>query len=646
MKIFVSAFLLLIGIVINGCGSSKSLTGEKKNRTKKQKTAKPNYPHEVADLTELIQKNPNNVKAYVDRGNAYYAISDYTKAEQDFIKALELNPDFSDKVHLYKATVQRLQNKHSMAADSYSKYLETCDPKEASCKRAFNFQRQASFTAEAIKNPVDFNPVLLSENINNEHSQYLPHFTIDGKKMIYTERARRQEDLFESNYKDGVFSKGKPIIDLNTTGNEGAHCITPDGRHIIFTICDNHRTYGSCDLFGSVQTERGWTKPKNLGKKINSEAWDSQPSLSGDGKKLYFSSKRSGGHGGADLYVASWTAEGWGDVTNLGESVNSNGDDESPFLHQDNQTLYFRSNGHLGMGGYDIFVSRRANLNEEFGDVKNIGYPINSEGDEGGLYVSLDGSTGYFASDKSFFADSNHKPTDKTTTDIYSFEIPVSAKPRPVSYFKASIIDGNTQKAIAAKIKITELNNSQEYLTTKVKAGKELLVPIPTGNNYSIVVEKDGYLYHSENFALDTNYAATKPFEKVISIYPIPKATHEEVVAESKPIVLNNIFWETGSATLKPESNFEIDNLANQLNENTNLKIKIIGHTDNVGSEADNLKLSEARAKAIYDALILRSIPSSRLSYEGKGESQPVADNDTLQGRQKNRRTEFVVIGV
>lgn len=646
MKIYVSLLAFFICLASSGCGSSqKAITGQKKKRTYTKSNQKTDYPAAVKSFTKLIEKDPNNIKAYVDRGNAYYAIKEYGKAEEDFIKAIEINPDYSEKVHLYKATVQRLQEKHREASNSYSDYLATCDSQEPSCRRAANYQKQASFAADAIDNPVEFNPELLGLGVNNDNSQYLPHFTIDGEKMIYTERIGRQEDLYESYFNDGVYSKGKPIIGLNTSGNEGAHCISADGKQIIFTVCDNHRTYGSCDLFGSNWTDGRWSKPKNLGKQINTDAWDSQPSLSGDGKKLYFSSKRSGGHGGSDLYVASKTAEGWGNVVNLGSDVNSKGDDESPFLHQDNRTLYFRSNGHMGMGGFDIFLARRDNLNEGFAQVSNIGYPINSAGDEGGLYVSLDGSKGYFASDKTYFK-GEVGAKRKVNTDIYSFDIPVPAKPLPVSFLKASVIDGKTGEAIDAVIKITKLKQTKEYLTSEVKAGTELLVPIPTGDNYSINVVKEGYLYHSENFALDAEYAAAKPFEKIISINPIPKESNEEVIVESKPIVLNNIFFETGSATLKPESNLEIDNLADQLKDNTNLKIKILGHTDNVGSENDNLRLSEARAKSLYEALTQRAIPSQRLSYEGRGESQPVADNNTPEGRQKNRRTEFVIIGV
>jgi len=646
MKIYVSIVTLLICLGICGCGTSqKTITGQNKKRTSSRKAQKPDHPAAVKTYTKQIQKDSKNVKAYVDRGNAYYTLKEYAKAEQDFIKALEIDPNYSEKIHLYKATVQRLQEKHREASASYARYLETCDRKEPSCQRAATYQKQASFAADAIENPVEFKPELLSQSINNGNSQYLPHFTIDGKKMIYTERIGRQEDLFESHIKDGQFTKGMPIRGLNTSSNEGAHCISPDGKQIIFTVCDNHRTYGSCDLFGSSLTKDGWTRPKNLGKQINTDAWDSQPSLSGDGTRLYFSSKRAGGHGGSDLYVATRTGQGWGNVKNLGSGVNSNRDDESPFLHQDNRTLYFRSNGHMGMGGFDIFLARRENLNEEFANVVNIGYPINSAGDEGGLYVSLDGAKGFFASDKTYYkGDTGAK--GRVNTDIYSFDIPVAAKPLPVSFLKTSVIDGSTGLATEASVKITALKQKDVYLSSTIEVGSELLVPIPVGNNYSIAVLKDGYLYHSENFSLDEGYAAAKPFEKVITLYPIPKESTAELIAESKPIILNNIFFETGSATLRPESNLEIDNLAAQLDENKNLKIKILGHTDNVGSEADNQKLSEDRAKSLFDALVQRSVSAKRLAYEGRGESQPIADNDTPEGRQKNRRTEFVIIGV
>ena len=638
-------YLLFMGLLMVSCSSPKTITGKKKKRTYNKSAQKTDYPSAIKSYTKQISSNSKDVKAYVDRGNAYYAIKEYANAENDFLQAIKLDPNYSNKVNLYAATVQRLQEKHQAAADSYSRYLETCDSEEASCKRAYRYQQEASFAAKAKSNPVDFNPIILDQIINNNNSQYLPHFTIDGSKMIYTERVGRQEDLYISTLKDGVFTKGEPIEGLNTPYNEGAHTISPDGKKIIFTVCDDMRTYGSCDLFESNKTKNGWTKPKNLGKGVNTDAWDSQPSISGDGKKLYFASKRRGGTGGSDIYVASLLEDEWGDVKNLGTDVNSKGDDESPYIHHDNRTLYFRSNGHIGMGDYDIFLARRNSLLDDFSDVKNIGYPINSAGDEGGLYVSLDGSTGYFASDQTFFTGEVGKK-GKRHLDIYSFEIPVSAKPNPVTYFKAQIVDAETHEAVSASIVISELNSGEEYLSSIIDEGDEILIPMPVGENYIINVKKEGYLYHAENFTLTDQYAAAEPLEKTIEIYKIPVTTAAEVIAESKPIILNNIFFETGSAVLKAESSAEIANLSNQLKENPTLKIKIFGHTDNVGEESDNQKLSEDRAKAVYTAIVNNGVNKQRLAYEGKGETSPIAENDTAEGRQRNRRTEFVVLGV
>lgn len=645
MNFRVSLYISFIVLFMLSCGSPKSITGQSKKRTYNKGPQKTDYPAAIKSYTKQLASNPKDVKTLIDRGNAYYAIKEYANAETDFEQALKVDPGYSEKVHLYQATVQRLQEKHADAADSYAKYLEKCDGTEPSCKRAERYHAEARFAAEAMSNPVDFNPIQLSESINTTNSQYLPHFTIDGSKMIYTERIGRQEDLYISTLQNGKLTKGKPIEGLNTPYNEGAHCITPDGKQIIFTVCDGQRTFGSCDLFFSSLTKDGWSKPRNLGQGVNSEAWDSQPSISGDGKKLYFSSKRPGGHGGSDLYVASVTDKGWGDVVNLGKMINSSGDDESPFIHHDNRTLYFRSNGHIGMGDFDIFIARRETLNDNFDDIKNIGYPINSAGDEGGLYVSLDGSKGYFASDQTFYEGSKGQ-MGKKNLDIYAFDIPVSAKPNPVTYFKTKVTDGDTGQELKALIKITDLESGQEYLSKNTAVGLDFLVPMPIGKNYSISVVKKGYLYHSENFTLNDQHAAAQPMEKIIEIYAIPMAETSVVITESKPIILNNIFFETGSAVLKSESTLEITNLSNQLKANENLRIKILGHTDNVGSDTDNQKLSEERAKSVYSALIAQGVSASKLAYEGRGESQPIADNDTDEGKQRNRRTEFVVLGV
>jgi len=361
------------------CGSPKTITGQKSKRTThKSSSQKKDHPASIKSYSEQLADNPNDVQTLVDRGNAYYAKKEYANAERDFQQAIKIDPNFSDKIYLYQATVQRLQEKHTKAADSYAKYLETCVKTDQSCIRAVRYYEEARFAAEAKSNPVEFKPILLSESINTTNSQYLPHFTIDGNKMIYTERVGRQEDLYISTLVDGELTKGEPIKGLNTPYNEGAHCITPDGKQIIFTVCNGLRTFGSCDLFFSTLTTEGWSKPRNLGQGVNSDGWDSQPSISGDGKKLYFSSKRPGGYGGSDLYVASVTNKGWGNVVNLGADINTSGNDESPFIHHDDRTMYFRSNGHIGMGDYDIFIARRENLNDKFGNVENIGYPINS----------------------------------------------------------------------------------------------------------------------------------------------------------------------------------------------------------------------------------------------------------------------------
>ena len=376
-----------------------------------------------------------------------------------------------------------------------------------------------------------------------------------------------------------------------------------------------------------------------MGPVINSEHWDSSPSISTDGRTLYFSSKRPGGIGGADLWVVKLNSQNkWGEPQNLGPKINTKGNEETPYLHPDNGTLYFVSDGHIGLGSYDLFVTRK-NKEQNWDTPINMGYPINTPNREGGLFVDLAGEKAYYGSQ----IDLASKDSLYRSGDIYYFDLPNEYKPELVTYLKVIVRDWKTKGLINAQAQVINLDEelSQSNINTTVSGS--LLTTIQPGE-YALSISRDNYVFHSENIKLEDGVDITDPFVYEIFLRPIEVEENPVVKTEPAPIVLNNIFFETGSAQLLSRSDTEINNLIALMSGNDDLRIKIIGHTDNVGRESYNKELSTNRAKAVYDRLVSAGVARPRLAFEGRGEQQPIADNETEDGRRKNRRTEFIVL--
>jgi outer membrane protein OmpA-like peptidoglycan-associated protein len=378
-----------------------------------------------------------------------------------------------------------------------------------------------------------------------------------------------------------------------------------------------------------------WTTPVNMGQKVNSAAWDSQPTLSADGRLLIFSSRRLGSIGGADLWLTYRNEkDAWVTPVNLGLEINTAGDDESPFLHPDGVTLYFRSNGRPGMGGFDIYYSRKNDINGVWSQPVNIGYPINTEGNEGAFTVSLDGKKAYFASDMNY---ATGKKNDNL--DIFSFDLYEEARPLPTTFIKGYVKDAVTNKPLKASVTIKDLASGAIKFQIITDSSGYFITGIASGRNYACITENKDYQYIAQNFDLSATNTVLKPYVLNIALMPIGK----DKKSTEQPVILQNIFFQSGSAELLPESNVELDLLVLMLNRHPEMNITIIGHTDDVGEDSDNQLLSEKRAAAVAKALFIKGITASRISSLGKGESQPIASNDTEAGRKINRRTEFIL---
>lgn len=412
---------------------------------------------------------------------------------------------------------------------------------------------------------------------------------------------------------------------INTPQNEGAQNISQDGEWLVFTGCNRPDGEGSCDLYISYKTPTGWSPAFNLGNKVNTDQWESQPCLSPDKRDLYFASRRQDGYGGSDIYVSHLLPSGrWSEPENLGPEINTPGDESTPFIHADNQTLFFASNGLPGYGNEDLFVVRKG-ADGKWGKPENLGYPINTIEHEGSLFIAADGKTAYYASDR---ADS------KGGLDIYSFELREDIRPSRTLWVKGKVFDSKTSTGLPSSVELIDLASKQTISKVQTDETGNYLITLPVGKDYAFNVNRKGYLFYSDNFSLK-NKAPDSTYQKDIPLQPI------EVQAG---IVLRNLFFETNKYDIKPESEVELNKVVQFLQDNPTVKIQLEGHTDNVGSAADNQKLSTARAYAVVNYLIEHGIKGTRLMAKGFGATKPVADNKTEAGRAQNRRTELRII--
>lgn len=584
-------------------------------------------------IEKVLKKYPGFVDAYAFKGAVHYDRKEYEKAEQALRKTLELKNDYNDLLYFQLALTQWQLQAFDNCVVNLEKYLTTDIGRPRQRKIAEKYLQNARFAAQAVKNPLPYDPQPLSDNINTRTAmEALPSTTADGELMLYVKRINRQEDLYVSTFENGEWQEGQPIKGFDSPGlNEGAPALSADGRTLVYTVCNKRGDFGSCDLYIAEKIDSlRWSRPQNMGATINTGSWESQPTLSADGNRLIFSSDRSGSLGKRDLWYSSRQANGqWSRPRNLGDSINTAENEESPFLHPDEQTLYFMSDGHPGMGGFDLFLSRK-NDKFEWSAPQNLGYPINSQENEGGLSLSLDGKTAYYTQGL------------EGDNDIYTFEFPASLRPQPVTFVKALVYDAVSQNPVTATAEIFNLTENQLFIKKNTLRDGTFLICLPIGKEYALTVEKKGYVFYSDYFSATDATRQNEPFLLEIPLLPLKEPARKP--AEPTPIVLNNIFFETGSSSLLPTSQNELNRLYDLLVANPSMVIQINGHTDNVGQPEDNQKLSEERAKAVYQYLSSKGIDEKRLSYKGFGESRPIAENDSLEGRRKNRRTEFVII--
>jgi len=579
---------------------------------------------------EAINKDDEFFEAYFKLGLIKKAKGELAKAEEYLSKVVSLQNDHAGaNFELGELLIQRGEYHRSI---QYTQNYLDLDPRNSQRKaEAQRFLESANYALENIKLQNELNPRPLPDHINQYAMQYFPVITADEKYLIYTRRMgttmNDDEDLVISEKRDdGTWGEPASISEnINSRINEGTCTISADGRTLIFTSCHGRNGYGSCDLYITYKTGDDWAIPKNMGPNVNSSAWDSQPSLSADGRTLYFISNRGKGVGKRDIWVAHLNEIGqWSKPTNLGKVINTKEDEVSPFIHPNNETLYFSSNGRKGFGGFDIYYSIMDD--SLYNAPTNLGFPINTGQDQVSLFITSDGREGYYSHENLANPD--------VKGELYMFDIPEELQvAKKATYVKGRVYDSKSKNSLRAKIELFDLKKDQRVsMVYSDSLNGNYLMVLPEGNSYAFYVEKKGYLFKSLSFQIDST--SSKPMQIDIAL---------DKVVQGEKTVLKNIFFDFDRYELKDESKIELNKLALFLESNPSVQIEIAGHTDNVGDSQYNQELSKKRAKVVYNYLLNWGIESSQMVHEGYGDKRPLVENNSDQNRQNNRRIEFII---
>ncbi|MEP7265900.1 MAG: OmpA family protein, partial [Bacteroidota bacterium] len=582
--------------------------------------------------------NPDHAVVNYYLGICYLRSSEKYKAKSYFQTAYHLNNQIDPHILFYLASCYQLESVWDSALIYYNLYEQNFtlskNPEEWNITEKRKQESKNGLLLSLKKSETIIKN--LGPGINTAFAEYTPYITTDEKKMFFTSRREGTtgnnldahdglyfEDIYIS---DKVNNEWMPAVNAGTNINTRSHdavCgIFPDGHTMI--IFKGNINGG--DLFYARYENGEWSRPLDFGNNINTEYHESSACLSSDGKKLLFVSDRPGGFGGRDIYESNFdvSANEWGEAVNLGKEINTVFDEEGVFLHPDGKTLFFASNGLQTIGGYDIMKSSR--VNGAWTTPVNLGIPVNTPDDD--VFVSVSGNG------KNIYLSSNRKG-GYGEKDIYMASVNGAETKSNMFMLTGEVLEEETGKPIEAHIDLIDLSKNEKIGTyDNDKETGKYVIPLPAGVKYGTVVYTDGYLFESENVEVSDT----------ASYAEIKHVTHLRKIESGLIGRMNNIFFETGKATILPTSSNELDRIAAFLTINKTIKIEIQGHTDNVGDEAKNMLLSTQRAEAVYLELLTRKISPQRLSYKGFGESQPAADNATEAGRKLNRRIEFGIL--
>lgn len=618
----------------------------------------PNFREGIKLAEKALEKDPRFWEAHLLAAEFYENYREYAEAIKHYEAALSINPNHapSGSTYFYLGNAQFAAGDYKGALMNMGIYIKNRSADPRMIREANNIMDKSEFSIDAIANPAKYNPVNVGPGINTSDPEYFPTITVDGKTILFTRLIKdpnapmgMQEDFYVSSTEDGItWEEAIPMPkNINTINNEGAPTISADGRSLIFVACSDEtgRDYGpgregkgSCDLFYTKRLGTKWLDPINLPGKVNTFSWESQPSLSADGKTLYFVRRVSkpGEMPNSDIFVSYLQDDQtWGLPKPLPTTINTPYMEESVYIHPDGKTLYFASRGHVGLGGSDLFVSKM-DKDGNWGKAINLGYPINTQYDENSLLVSPTGEIAFFASDREGgYGD----------LDIYYFELPESLRPTKTVYFEGVVYDATNKAPLAGKFELIDMATGEQVISAEAdRITGQFMVSLPVNTQYVLNVNYPGYLFFSQNFnmTLPDNQEA---FHMDVPLVPI---------SADIPVSLKNVFFDLAKATLRPESHIELNKLVDFLKKNPSLKIEISGHTDTRGDAKTNMTLSQDRANSVVSYLIEKGINANRLSAKGYGESKPIiadveidklaSEQEKEAAHQENRRTEYKII--
>ncbi len=574
-----------------------------------------------------------------------------------FLKAISICPKIHSEAYYYIGYDYYEKVKNDSAIKYLQKFIDFKDEDDSKFAKDYNaeiYQSKMMIKSakkeSSLKKGVPFDPKVV-KGVSTERDEYLAYISPDDKNCffvrkspvknldkVYASDKEKEVFMIASRDKTGAFNSGSPMVSPfnETEDNQGGCSISIDNKHLYFAMMRQEGgAQPNCDIYISDYMEDYWTDIRKLSPNVNHPVyWDSQPTISADGITLYFASDRPGGYGGVDLYVTKQDPKTkvWSIPQNLGPKINTSGNEKTPFIHSDSETLYFSSDGHFGFGGLDIFFVRK-DAKGEWQEPENIGSPINGSTDDAGFFVSSDTKSGYFFS----YDEGKVRGKGIGRYDLYNFDLYAEARPQQIVFATGDVKDKAGENVTGAVVEIKNtLTKEKINAVVDSASGKWMAaISLKQKDNIVITVKKDSVAFNS--VIIDLKKAS---FNAPIQNIKLSVVKEEK----GKSFVINNIYYNVNSAEIKEESKLILESFADYLKENPKLTVEIEGHTDNVGNPKDNEALSTNRAFSIKALLESYKVNGKQILAKGYGQSKPIADNKTEEGRSKNRRTEFLIM--
>ena len=580
-------------------------------------------------MRKAIEAAPSYTEAYSTLGKWLFDQHRFREAADVFLQAEKSCPNGSRI--FTKATASAL-----LYSGDYAQALSRI-PANATDSTWKKLNIQARFMQSAVRRTKDtlfVAPVGIPKRINTSDPETFPFLSADGETFYFTRRVNGVDDDLYYAKRDtcggwlGAKNMGSPP---NSTGADAAPALSADRHYLFMMRCDNRSVngwdQGGCDLFMAYTADSTWSVPLSFGATINTPAFEGMPSLSSDNRELFFVSDRSGGYGGLDIWSSRFEHGRWQLPQNLGPTVNTRGNEAAPYICADNETLFFVSDGHPGMGGSDIFKVKRIN-DTTWNTPLNAGWPINTPYDE--VSVSLDAAadTIYFASDRDSLAQN---------FNLYQVATPPALRPGGVNYYSGYVYDSLHRNALNyASIYFTDNETGKElYQVMSNRGDGSYMIPLPAGHTYSILVSRIGYQQLTDTIRTADTVQATSA--RSFALLP---ADYVKPVSDT---LVMTVFFKKNSTSLSDSDRVQLEHLLTPWLPAKDATIIINGYTDNSGTPLLNEQLSYTRARAVAVFVKGAGTPDERLQLQGWGEANPLAANDTEENRDKNRRVEIVI---